>query len=150
MKQTLTDGQSIERDAKRGCEIMGREGHSGWEVEVRFDHDTSPQYPERKAPSRNEAIKIDREVATMHQSSRIPGRMVAAPHDASFTESRWPSGVRLFIYDDPRALEPGGRAAAPDSRRIAHAAPVQHGHWRAPSIRCSWLISVMCRSTPSI
>ena len=68
MKQNLTDWQSLERDAERGYEIMGREGQAGWEVEVRFDNGTSPKHPERKAPSREEAVKIGREIATLRDS----------------------------------------------------------------------------------
>lgn len=68
MKQNLTDWESLERDAERDYEIMGREGDSGWEVEVRFDNGTSPQHPERPAPSREEAVKIGREIAMMRES----------------------------------------------------------------------------------
>lgn len=49
-------------------EIRGREGHSGWEVEVRFDNGTSPKHPERKTPSREEAVRVGREIATMRDS----------------------------------------------------------------------------------
>lgn len=68
MTQNLTDWQSLERDAERGYEIMGKEGQAGWDVEVRFDNGTSPKHPERKPASREEAVKIGREIATLRQS----------------------------------------------------------------------------------
>lgn len=68
MKQNLTDWQTLERDAERGYEIMGREGQTGWEVEVRFDNGSSPKHPERNPSTREEAVKIGREIATLRQS----------------------------------------------------------------------------------
>lgn len=68
MKHNLADWQTLERDAERGYEIMGREGHMGWEVEVRFDNGNPPAQPERKPSTREEAVKIGREVATMRAS----------------------------------------------------------------------------------
>ena len=67
MKQNPTDWQSLERDAERGYEILGREQLMGWDVEVRFDNNNPPQQPERKPSTREEAIKIGREVATMRE-----------------------------------------------------------------------------------
>ena len=67
MKHNLSDWQSLERDAERGYEIMAREGLMGWEVEVRFDNGNPPQQPERQPSTREEAMKIGREIATLRK-----------------------------------------------------------------------------------
>ncbi|ROO27300.1 hypothetical protein SAOR_08980 [Salinisphaera orenii MK-B5] len=67
MKRNLTDWDTLERDADRGFEILGREVDGGWEVEVRFDDNTEPQRStgSRTPQTREEAIQMGREMATM-------------------------------------------------------------------------------------
>ncbi|WP_423822539.1 hypothetical protein V5738_01050 [Salinisphaera sp. SPP-AMP-43] len=67
-KPNRTEWETLERDAERGYEVMGKEGLNGWEVEVRFDNGSAPEQAERSAPTREEATKIGREMATMRSS----------------------------------------------------------------------------------
>ena len=59
---TNNDWQSLDRDSKKGFEILGREAGDGWEVEVRFDDATPPQRDSKSAGSREEAVKVGREI----------------------------------------------------------------------------------------
>ncbi|MBH04630.1 MAG: hypothetical protein CMP08_11020 [Xanthomonadales bacterium] len=59
----VNDWQSLERDDKRGFEILGREQGMGWEVEVRFDGAIEPKRDSESAKDRQEAVKVGREIA---------------------------------------------------------------------------------------
>lgn len=67
-KHNLDEWETLERDAERGYEIMGKQGANGWQVEVRFDNGNAPEQPERSTPTRDEALKVGRELATMRSS----------------------------------------------------------------------------------
>ena len=65
MKRNLTDWDTLERDADRGFEILGREVDGGWEVEVRFDDNTESRRTDRRPKTREEAIQTGQELAKM-------------------------------------------------------------------------------------
>lgn len=58
------DWETLERDAERGFETLGREVDAGWEVEVRFDDATPPQ--SGTAATRDEARTVGQEIFMTH------------------------------------------------------------------------------------